>query len=113
MDRCTKRVLKYMLKTNPGKAGHCMFIYFYDACVEATGLTEHQIMASIRQLHSDGYIAYVPDQRGVDVGFEFENKAYHRFHYKWEDVRSFLFKSVLVPVAVSLVTNLIAIWLTQ
>lgn len=111
MDRCTKKVLSYMLKTNPGKTGHCMFVHFYDECVEATGLTEHQVMASVRQLESDGYIQYVPNQHGDVLGFEFQNKAYHRFHYNWVSVRSFLFKSVLVPIAVTLLTNLIASWL--
>lgn len=63
-------------------------------------------MASLRLLCSKGYIRYASNQTGSTVGFELENKAYHRFHYTWASVRSFLFKSVLVPVIVSLLTNL-------
>lgn len=111
MDRDTKKVLKHMLDTTPGKSGHCLFVHFYDSCVSSTGLSEHRVMASVRQLKSDGYIRYSQNQQGRNIGFELENKAYHRIHYGWEQLRSFLFKSVLVPIAVTLLTNLIASWL--
>lgn len=111
MDRDTRKVLNHMLKTAPGKSGYCLFDHFYDSCVESTGLTEHRVMASVRQLHAAGFIRYTPDQLGRNIGFELEIKAYHRIHYNWEQVRSFLSKSILVPIAVTLLTNLIASWL--
>ena len=104
MDRCTKKVLRYMLNAKPGKTGHCTFAYFYDDCAKYTGLTEHRVMASVRQLETDGYIQYVSNQHGDVLGFEFQNKAYHRHYYNWVAVRSFLFKSVLVPIIVSMIT---------
>ena len=65
-------------------------------------------MASIRFLESSGYIRYVPNQNGDVVGFEFENKAYHQIRYKLETIFAFLFKSVLIPILVSLLTSLAA-----
>lgn len=108
MDQSCKKVLRYMLRVNPADEGHCLFHHFYDGCTQATGLSEHHVSTCIRTLEKLGFIAYVADQRGHTVGFELESKAYHRFHYGWVTVRDFLFKSVLVPILVTLVTNLIA-----
>lgn len=111
MDRTSRRVLRYMLTTNPGTIGHCSFSDFYDDCSSYLSIPEHQVMASIRFLESSGYIRYVPNQNGNIVGFEFENKAYHRTRYKLESLFAFLFKSILIPVLVSLLTSLAASWL--
>lgn len=113
MDRSTRAVLRYMVNSNPGKDGFCLFADFYDSCVAATGIPEHRVMAAVRQLHSDGFILYSPNQFGRNVGFELEIKAYHRKRYSWENVKRFLLNSVIVPIAVSLLTSLAASWLSR
>ena len=118
MDRCTKKVLKHMLDTTPGQSGHCLFAEFYDSCTSATGFPEHRVMASVRQLHSDGFIRYNQNQHGINIGFELENKAYHRKHYSLESMKRFLFTSIIVPIFVSVIaatatTLLQSLWLPK
>jgi hypothetical protein len=104
MDRSAKKVLRYMLHVNPADTGHCLFHHFYDDCVQATGLSEHQVSTCIRTLEKNGFISYVTDQHGHTVGFESESKAYHRRHYEWVPVRDLLIKSVFLPLLVSFLT---------
>lgn len=118
MDRDTKKVLKHMLDTTPGQSGYCLFSDFYDSCTAATGFPEQRVMASVRQLQSDGFIRYNQNQHGRNIGFEMENKAYHRKHYSWESFKRFLFTSIIVPILVSVIaatatTLLQSLWLPK
>ena len=113
MDRDSRAMLSFIKSDPVCQNGFCLFSDFYDAFEAKTGIDEHRAMACIRFLESSGYIAYCQNQLGQNVGFEFEHKTYHQAYFTFSSIRSFLIKSVLIPIAVSAATSLLTMWLTQ
>lgn len=107
MDKSCRAVLTFIRNQIPGNAGYCLFADLYPACSAFTGLTDHQVMACIRQLQTLGFIRYTPDQTGRNIGIELEHKAYHLHYFRWASVRNFLVKSFFVPILVSILTTLV------
>ncbi len=40
------------------------------------------------------------------------HKGLHYFEFKWEEIKSFFFRSILTPIVVSAITTLITLWLS-
>lgn len=112
MHRDSRRVLRFIRKSDLFKGGSCLFVDFYDACSATTRLTDHQIMAIIRQLEFDGYIRFCQDNFGNSVGFELEHRLYCFRYYRWVSVRSFLVNSILVPLIVAAITAYVTLLIT-
>lgn len=62
-----------------------------------------EINGILRQLESDGCLVF----SGID--FSLTQKGLHPYQFQWEAFKGFLFKSILVPVLVSLATTLITL----
>lgn len=107
VDRSCRSVLSFIKRQSPKFDGYWLFLYFYPDCSSGTGLSEHHVMACVRELEKRGYIRYGMDQHGNIVGFELEAKGYHARYYHWAAVRDFLTKSVLVPIIVTLLTLIV------
>lgn len=63
-----------------------------------------EIHATIHQLILDGYL--MPDDRN-EYYFALTSKGLHPYRFQWEQIKLFLFRSVFVPIVVSVVTTLI------
>jgi len=107
VDRSCHTVLSFIKRQFPKFDGYWLFLDFYPDCSSGTGLSEHRVMACVRELEKRGYIRYGTDQHGNVVGFELEAKGYHARYYHWAAVRDFLVKSVLVPIIVSVITTIL------
>lgn len=68
-------------------------------------LYANEIHLIIHQLQADGYL--LPYENDVDHSFTLTFKGLHPYRVQLEVLKVFLFKSVLVPIAVSIATSLI------
>ena len=68
---------------------------------------EHEIGAIIEDLKKKGYIV----EGFNSANFRLTLKGLHPYRFAWETLKAFFLKSVLVPVFVSIITTLIALWL--
>jgi hypothetical protein len=109
MDKIAKQALSYLTDDSINPNGCMTFSNFYKNYGEISKLSKPQMMACLRYLNEKGYIRYCHDQLGNTLRFELEHKAYHRFYFRWENIKMFLIKSVLVPIGVSIVTTIIAL----
>ena len=107
MDKNSKQMLKYLTDKKCNPDGYMLFDDFYENYEEFSGLEEHETMACMRYLVDNGYISYCQNQDESNVGFELEHKAYHKKYFQWVSVKRFLIKSVLIPIAVSILTTLV------
>lgn len=104
MEKDAKAMLEYLTDQNRNPHGYMMFVDFYDDYEEYSGLPEQTIMACMRYLEEKGYIKYAQDQHGKTVGFELEYKAHRKGFFRREEIKDFVLKSVIVPIAVTLLT---------
>lgn len=65
-----------------------------------------EINSILKQLESDGYLVF------SGTKFSLTQKGLHPYQFQWETLKSFLVKSVLVPILVSLATTLITLCIT-
>lgn len=68
-----------------------------------------EIYGIIRWLAQGGYIAYTRNE----YHFQLTHHGLHPYRFAFEEVRNFLIKSVLIPIAVSFFTTLITLWITE
>lgn len=109
MDRKARKMLKYMKTSDLLRDGGCLFVEFYDSYCDSSKLSEDEASACIRYLEDSGYIRCEKNRHGDVVGFELEHKAYHSAYFSWVAFRSFMLKSVLVPIAVSAITAFLTV----
>lgn len=64
-----------------------------------------EIKGIVRQLVSDGYLKYGYNENY----FTLTQNGIHPNQFQWESIRNFLFTSILVPIAVSLITTLLTL----
>lgn len=86
--------------THISLAFKCSVYYDYSQyCDEITGI--------IGALVDDGYLQYGSDQ----CSFMLTHKGLHPHLVQWEVIKHFLLVSVAVPIAVSVITTLLTLWL--
>ena len=69
------------------------------------GISEEYFYAACRFLKQKGLCDDAFDQKGNVCGISLGHRLLHRDEFFWLDARAFLFHSVLVPVAVSVLTS--------
>lgn len=62
---------------------------------------KNEIHSILRQLAEDKYIAYINNS-----DFILTQRGLHPYRFQWEAIKTFLLKSILVPIGVSFVTTL-------
>ncbi len=85
------------------------YICAYDNMNEFYDYTKHQgeIGAIIRELARTGYLTH--DDHCIQMCLTY--KGLHPYAMTWEELKTFLFRSVAVPIVVSAITALITLWL--
>lgn len=68
-----------------------------------------EIASIISALVKDGYLAYTINM----YHFCLTDRGLHPHQETYTNVKSFLIKSVLVPIVVSVVTTLLTLWITE
>lgn len=66
-----------------------------------------EIESTIKHLVKEEYLEYSINE----YHFTLTTKGLHPYRFKWESLKSFLIKSIAVPIAVSVATSLIVLWL--
>lgn len=64
-----------------------------------------EINSIIKQLELDGYLTKQPSYSL----FSLTQKGLHPYQFQWDAFKGFLFKSILVPILVSLVTTIVTL----
>ncbi len=67
-----------------------------------------EILTVLELLEAEGYIVFYDN--GITA--RLTQKAIHREYVLWAEVKEFLFRSILTPIAVSAVTTLVTLWIT-
>ena len=88
--------------------GTCRFFFEGD---EANGVDlsvyEKEIDGILYLLEAEGYI------RMSSGEIQLTQKAIHKEYVEWEEFKRFLCESIFVPIAVSAITTLVTLWLTE
>lgn len=87
LDRNAIRMLRFIRKSDVCAEGYCRYEDFYPAFEAETGWKEQR-----------GYISYCEDAEGN-----------HAAYFTWVNIRGFLVRSILVPIAVSAATAYITV----
>lgn len=111
MHRDSRKMLRFIRKSDLLSDGSCLLVDFYEAYAAYVKWPEQRVMATLRELEEEGYISYCDDNHGNRVGFELEHKGYHPRYYAWVRIRDFLLESVVVPIVVAAVTAYITLLL--
>ena len=112
MDRKSREMLDFMRDEQCVPGGRMHFGPFLASYCEYSKQSVAEIQACMRYLETSGYIKWTRNQTGILLGFCLEHRGRSYEAFAWEDFKAFLFKSILVPIAVSVLTTLITSWLT-
>lgn len=88
-----------------------LYINPHYICLENTGKVfnyikyKDEIFGIIEHLVSDGYLKYTINQNH----FCLTHKGLHKYQFEWDAFKSFLFRSIFVPVLVSFITTLLTL----
>ena len=107
MDRESRRMLKFLNKSDLMKNGFCLYADFYEAYCSLYGCEEQPVMACLRYLESLGYVLPTCDQSGHPIGFELEHKGHHPFYFHARDKWGYIRDSFIIPAIVAFITALI------
>lgn len=101
-DKVTEAVISFLLEQDE---------YSYDYSLGLPrkmidlGISEEHFYSACRFLKSSGLCDDALDQHGNVCGISLGHKLLHRQEFFWIDFRTFMFHSILVPIAVSVLTS--------
>ena len=79
----------------------------YSTYGEYNGCSQNYITTCLQYLADKGFIDYAKDESGNIIGVKLKYKAYHHKYFTWVSIRSFLGKSIVVPIVVTLLTLIV------
>lgn len=111
MDKTSKKVLKF-LHLNRDYKKYAFFFNngTFETFARWLNLSESDLAECLNYLYDNGYIKYFYVQDRV-VGFSLEHKGIHFNEFNRIEKMQFIFKSIMVPIFVSVITSLIVNWL--
>lgn len=119
MDRLSKKILSVMHKTDDS-AGFLFSVNSnWDSSCDApfelltTALKKPavNVLFAIKSLAKEGWLEYktLSSREGiVQIGVYMTHKGLHRKEFAWLEFMNFMTRSILVPIAVSVITSFIA-----
>lgn len=79
--------------------------------MKALRCSKRSLMLLLDDLETRGYLVWQPaDDDIYSIQLTHTGEQYHAF--EWVKTKEFLLRSVLVPIAVSMATSLLTLWLT-
>lgn len=110
LSRAEKKMLNY-IKSNVPKTGD-YFSDFYEEYSRKFGISEEEASSIWKQLHEKEYVRIKKDQKGRKLGFTLDFRGYFTKDYNCARCKTFMFKSILVPIFVALVVAFLTALLT-
>lgn len=105
LDKNSRKLLNMIIKSKPTIQDKAYDIYVIAPQID---VNEQQFWEILRHLEKEGAIEL--DSRSGNILFLTERGRYYQ-QFQWQDIRDFLFKSVVVPIAVSFITTVLLLWL--
>ncbi|WP_343247754.1 hypothetical protein [Diplocloster hominis] len=102
-----RKFLKY-LRTNSPDFEDRVFTYSYLEANYAEPI--ESVFAMARFLKKEGYIE-VALNHGNSFGVILTELGAHPHQFKWEIFKSFLLRSILAPIVISIITTLLTLWI--
>ncbi len=100
-----KKVLKTLNSTEPDALNG---FYFVNTIYEDTGLSLLDFISVTNDLEQNGYITFYDKDK---LCFRVNEKGRSYKEVSLIELRNFLFKSVIIPIAVSAITSLVTIFI--
>lgn len=116
LDNLSKKILKYMQAVPHPSETYYDFDDDLNEIAEAISSDKESVRAAVRFLNDEGYIKYGYTQKGRIYNFYLDHKGLRYSEFTWIARKEFLMKSILTPILVSILTNLLlklwpTIWL--
>lgn len=111
LNRNSKRFLSFLRRNEPDYED-C--VYTYDFIEDNYPVPLEQVYATVRYLEKYGYL--ITATRGPSkqrFGVILTEPSLHPYEFAFLQLRSFLFKSIFTPIAVSIITTLITLYITR
>ena len=106
MEKQAKRMMKFIIKKGNAN-GLVLFSELYSEYGKITGLSNPRMMACVRYLNKLGYIST------NNIGVYPDHEAYRSAGITWEKIRNALLFNFIIPAAVSFVTAIITVAVTE
>ena len=110
LNRNSRKFLRFLRKSKPDFDDR---VYTYAFIEEhyAKSISMESVFATVRYLDKIGYLE-VAKANGISLGVVLTELSLYPYEFQIERIKSFLFKSILVPIIVSFLTTLMTLWLT-
>lgn len=118
LDSLSKKILKYMQthSDNPSQR-----YYDFDEDLEeiatAVSSDKESVRTAVRYLEENGYIKYIHTKHGTTIGFYLDHKGLRLDEFNRLETLSFLKRSVITPIIVSVLTSILTLklwpWILQ
>ncbi|MCI8592669.1 MAG: hypothetical protein HFI88_10080 [Lachnospiraceae bacterium] len=105
INRNSKRLLKFLRKSQPDYEDE---VFTYDFIEENYPLPIEKVFPTIRFLEKNGYLI-IATLNGVHFGVVLTELALHSHEFVAEEIKSFLFRSILTPIVVSFSTTVLTL----
>lgn len=110
LNRNSKKFLRFLLSNSPDYADR---VYTYDWIEENYNDKIQNVFATVRYLEKLGYLEIaISKPTDVHFGVILTELALHPYEFTAAEFKSFLFRSILTPVLVSMATTLLTLWIT-
>lgn len=107
LNRNSKRFLSFLRRSTPDYDNR---VISYEFIEENYDCSIQSVFATVRYLEKLGYIE-IAKMNGHSFGVILTELALHPYEFSIAEIKDFLFRSVFTPVAVSIATTLITLWL--
>lgn len=111
LNRNSKKFIKFLRKNEPDYEDE---VYTYDFIEENYKVPLEKVYATVRYLEKCGYL--ITANRGSfqqHFGVILTEPALHPYEFGFLQLRSFLLKSIFTPIAVSILTTLVTLYITE
>lgn len=117
MTRSCKDVLKHLRDISENKSTALSYVYGETRICSYIGtekkyydysMYDGEFDTIIAELIKNGYLKHLSDSSSIALTY----KGLHPYKIAWEDLKSFLVRSIAVPIVVSAITTVITFYIT-
>lgn len=110
LNKNSKKFLRFLRNSTPDYAER---VFTYDFIEENYPVKIEQVFATVRYLEKLGYLEIATAGKSqTHFGVVLTELALHPYEFTIVEIKSFLFRSILTPVIVSMATTLLTLWIT-
>ena len=116
IDKTSAKLLNYMISHHDTTSYVWHYGEQFNTMASELQLLPGDLRSCVQHLEATGYIAYHKRNlhgQSISNGFCLTHKGLHRREFSWLEIRQFLFRSILTPIVVSILTTIALHWLAQ